>query len=45
VKEIQKLKQQAAQRAVEFIEPGMVVGLGRGSTAAFTSLNMDCFWD
>ncbi|MFO0774954.1 MAG: ribose-5-phosphate isomerase RpiA [Nitrospiraceae bacterium] len=27
------LKQQAAQRAVEFVEDGMVVGLGTGSTA------------
>ena len=27
------LKQQAAERAVEFIESGMVVGLGHGSTA------------
>jgi ribose 5-phosphate isomerase A len=26
-------KQQAAYRAVEFVEPGMVVGLGEGSTA------------
>ena len=31
----QKLKQQAADRAVEFIEAGMVVGLGHGSTALF----------
>jgi ribose 5-phosphate isomerase A len=31
----QKFKQQAAERAVEFIEPGMVVGLGHGSTAVF----------
>src|SRR5262245_12394369 len=28
-------KQQAAERAVEFIESGMVVGLGAGSTALF----------
>jgi ribose 5-phosphate isomerase A len=28
-------KQQAAERAVEFIQSGMVVGLGFGSTAAF----------
>jgi ribose 5-phosphate isomerase A len=35
VNETQKLKQQAARRAVEFIEPGMVVGLGHGSTALF----------
>lgn len=30
-----QLKQQAAERAVEFVEPGMVVGLGHGSTAIF----------
>jgi ribose 5-phosphate isomerase A len=29
------LKMQAAHRAVEFIESGMIVGLGHGSTAAF----------
>lgn len=29
----QELKQQAAEYAVNFIEPGMVVGLGTGSTA------------
>lgn len=28
-------KQQAAERAVEFIQPGMVIGLGSGSTAIF----------
>jgi len=28
-------KQQAAEHAVEFVQPGMVVGLGSGSTAAF----------
>ena len=33
--ETQKLKQQAAKRAVEFIESGMIVGLGHGSTALF----------
>ena len=31
----QKLKREAAERAVEFIKPGMVVGLGHGSTALF----------
>ncbi len=30
-----ELKQRAAHRAVEFIESGMVVGLGTGSTTAF----------
>src|SRR5258708_4845320 len=29
------LKRAAAQRAVEFVESGMIVGLGTGSTAAF----------
>jgi ribose 5-phosphate isomerase A len=31
--DIETLKQQAAERAVEFVESGMVVGLGHGSTA------------
>jgi len=30
---IQNLKQQAAEHAVTFIESGMIVGLGTGSTA------------
>jgi len=30
---IESLKQQAAERAIEFVESGMVVGLGHGSTA------------
>ena len=30
------LKQQAARRAVDFVESGMVVGLGHGSTAIFS---------
>lgn len=30
-----KAKELAAQRALEFIQPGMVVGLGSGSTATF----------
>ena len=30
-----RLKQQAAERAVQFVESGMVVGLGHGSTAIF----------
>src|SRR5436309_15176953 len=29
------LKRAAAQRAVEFVESGMIIGLGTGSTAAF----------
>jgi ribose 5-phosphate isomerase A len=33
--EIARLKQQAAERAVDWIAPGMVVGLGSGSTALF----------
>src|ERR687885_192040 len=30
-----RLKRAAAERAVEFVESGMVLGLGTGSTAAF----------
>ena len=30
-----ELKRAAAERAVEFVESGMVLGLGTGSTAAF----------
>lgn len=33
--DISNLKQKAAERAVEFVESGMVVGLGHGSTAAY----------
>jgi ribose 5-phosphate isomerase A len=33
--DISQLKQQAAERAVEFVESGMIVGLGHGSTAIF----------
>ena len=32
---LESQKQEAAKRAVEFVESGMVVGLGAGSTAAF----------
>jgi len=33
--DVARLKQQAAQRAVNFVKSGMVVGLGHGSTALF----------
>jgi len=33
--DVSRLKQQAAEAAVEFVKSGMVVGLGHGSTAAF----------
>ena len=33
--DVAELKQQAAERAVDFVEPGMIVGLGHGSTAIF----------
>lgn len=33
--DIAKLKQRAAKRAVEFVESGMVLGLGHGSTTIF----------
>ncbi len=38
--DLKPLKQQAAERAVEFIQAGMVVGLGHGSTAAFAILRI-----
>ena len=31
--QVDELKRQAAERAIEFVRPGMVVGLGTGSTA------------
>jgi ribose 5-phosphate isomerase A len=33
--DVARLKQQAAERAVDYVESGMVVGLGTGSTAVF----------
>jgi len=33
--DVSQFKRQAAERAVEFVESGMVVGLGHGSTAIF----------
>lgn len=33
--DISRLKEQAARRAVEFVQSGMIVGLGHGSTAFF----------
>jgi len=33
--DVSELKRQAAWRAVEFVDSGMVIGLGHGSTAAF----------
>jgi ribose 5-phosphate isomerase A len=35
-----ELKQRAAHRAVEFVESGMVVGLGTGSTTAFAVIRI-----
>jgi len=32
---ISRYKEAAARRAVEFLQPGMIIGLGHGSTAAF----------
>ncbi len=34
-KTVEQYRRQAAERAVEFVEPGMVVGLGHGNTALF----------
>jgi ribose 5-phosphate isomerase A len=35
MEQLERQKQMAAERAVEFVESGMVVGLGEGSTAVF----------
>ncbi len=35
--DVAQLKQKAAERAVDFVESGMVVGLGHGSTAIFAA--------
>ncbi len=34
---VQALKQQAAERAAEFVQAGMIIGLGTGSTAIFAT--------
>jgi len=36
---IKQLKKQAALKAVEFIESGMVLGLGSGSTSLYRKKN------
>ena len=40
MKEQDELKQKAALRALEFVESGMVVGLGTGSTTAFAVIGI-----
>ena len=40
LKKHDELKQEAAHRAVEFIDSGMVVGLGTGSTTAFAVMRI-----
>lgn len=35
--DVEELKRQAAEKAVEFVESGMVVGLGTGSTAIYAT--------
>ncbi len=40
MKKQDKLKQKAAHRAVEFVDSGMVVGLGTGSTTAFAVIRI-----
>jgi ribose 5-phosphate isomerase A len=41
----EQLKQAAAERAVEFVESGMVVGLGTGSTAIFATRRIAALLD
>ena len=38
--DVEELKRRAAERAVDFVEPGMVVGLGHGTTARFALLRL-----
>jgi len=40
LKKQDELKQKAAHRAVEFVDSGMVVGLGTGSTTAFAVIRI-----
>ena len=40
MKKQDELKKKAAHRAVEFVESGMVVGLGTGSTTAFAVIRI-----
>jgi ribose 5-phosphate isomerase A len=40
VVDVADLKRQAAERAAEYVESGMIVGLGEGSTAAFAVLRI-----
>lgn len=42
--DITRLKRQAAEAAVEFVEPGMVVGLGHGSTAIWAVMRLAHLW-
>lgn len=34
------LKQKAAKKAIEWVEPGMIVGVGTGSTVTFLSKSL-----
>ena len=44
VMDIEELKRQAGEKAVEFVQPGMVIGLGTGSTAVHAVRKIGRLW-
>ncbi|MFN3346255.1 MAG: ribose 5-phosphate isomerase A, partial [Candidatus Bipolaricaulaceae bacterium] len=42
--ELARWKREAAEAAVELVRPGMVVGLGHGSTARYALLKLAELW-
>lgn len=40
MREREKMKKEAAEKAVDFVESGMVVGLGSGSTAKYAVIKL-----
>ncbi|HFE66970.1 MAG TPA: ribose 5-phosphate isomerase A, partial [Chloroflexi bacterium] len=42
--DIEALKRQAGEKAVEFVKPGMIVGLGTGSTAVHAVRKIGRMW-
>ncbi len=42
--DIEALKRQAGEKAVEFVQPGMIIGLGTGSTAVHATRKIGRMW-
>ena len=42
--DIEALKRQAGEKAVEFVKPGMIIGLGTGSTAVHATRKIGRMW-